>query len=290
MNSRSTILTHRVTYQTTITNTTTTPLTNIRIFIAFPPPFQPYQQLIDIKPTSNLGQQATDLVGNHWLEFPCHRLAGHDSLTYGYTALVRNRSVQYQFSQSIENQSIPKPLLVYTKPEYFIESHHHLIKDLAQELSQDQPGLIPFIRTAMRSVTKILRYEPQRYERGAAYAIENKVGDCTEYAALFAALCRARGIPARLISGFASSKKKWERHGWSEVWIRNHWIPVDPTWFGAIGWLGVTNRHLPLIIGNWMDIRSEQEFKVTWSQQPNTKAPRLNSIWKVSQVVSLHPS
>ena len=96
----------------------------------------------------------------------------------------------------------------------------------------------------MRTVSKILRYAPQRDERGAAYAIENRVGDCTEFSALFTALCRVQGIPSRLISGFASSGKKWERHGWSEVWIQGNWIPVDPTWFGSIGWIGITNQHI----------------------------------------------
>jgi hypothetical protein len=144
---------------------------------------------------------------------------------------------------------------------------------------------VSFIKAAMRSVTKTLRYVPQRHERGAAYAIEHGVGDCTEYAALFSALCRAQGIPARLISGFASSGKKWERHGWSEVWVRNQWIPVDPTWYGTIGWLGITNRHLPLIIGNWMDIRSYQEYKVSWKQHSTLSAPRLSSAWKITRVV-----
>lgn len=290
MTTGSPILAHRVTYQTTIANTAATPLMNIRVFVAFPPPFPPYQQLIDIKPLPTMGQQATDLVGNNWLDISCNRLSGNETFTCGYTALVQNRSVQYQLSSSVRNPSVPSHLQTYTEPEYFIESHHHLIKDLARDIAKYHGAIVPFIRAAMRSVTEILRYVPQRHERGAAYAIENRVGDCTEYAALFAALCRARGIPARLISGFASSGKKWERHGWSEVWIRNSWIPVDPTWFGAIGWLGITNRHLPLIIGNWMDIRSDQEFKVTWTQRPNTSAPRLSSIWKVTKVVGIHPS
>ncbi len=263
---------------------------NVRIFVAFPPPFPPYQQLIDIKPSPPMGRQATDSAGNNWLDISCHRLSGHKNFTCGYTALVQNRSVQYQLSSSVKNPSIPSQLQSYTKTEYFIESHHHQIKDLARDIATDNEALVPFIKAAMRTVTEILRYVPQKHERGAAYAIENRVGDCTEYAALFAALCRARGIPARLISGFASSGKKWERHGWSEVWIRNQWIPVDPTWFGSIEWLGITNRHLPLIIGNWMDIQSDQEFKVTWKQQPNTSTPRLSSIWKVTKVVGFQPS
>ncbi|MFX0168359.1 MAG: transglutaminase family protein [Candidatus Hodarchaeota archaeon] len=290
MTADSAILAHRVSYQTNIANSSINPLTNVRIFLAFPPPFPPYQHLVDIKPQPVIGRQVTDLRGNHWLDFTCHQLAGLETFSCGYTALVRNRSVQYQLPPSVQNPTIPSQLQSYTKPEFFIESHHHLIKDLARDIAKNHTEIVSFVKAAMRTVTKTLRYVPQQHERGAAFAIENQVGDCTEYAALFAALCRARGIPARLISGFASTKKHWERHGWSEVWIRNHWIPVDPTWFGSVGWLGATNRHIPIIIGNWMDIRSHQEFKVTWRQPPNTAAPHLSSTWKVTQVVSIQTS
>ncbi|MDO8124953.1 MAG: transglutaminase-like domain-containing protein, partial [Candidatus Hermodarchaeota archaeon] len=265
------------------------PLSNIHSYIAIPPPFPPYQQLLDIKPQPAIGRQNMNQNGNHWLEFTCHRLEAQETFICGYIALVRNRAVQYQLPSTIHNLPIPNQLEAYTKPEFFIESHHHLIKDLAKNIARNHSEIVPFVRAAMRRVTETIHYVPQRHEHGAAYAIEKRVGDCTEYAALLAALCRARGIPARLISGFASTGKQWERHGWTEVWIRNHWIPVDPTWYGTSGWFGVTNRHLPIIIGNWMDIRMHQEFKVTWAQQPNSSKPRLNSAWKVSQVVGIQP-
>jgi hypothetical protein len=285
MISGSAILTHRLSYQTQVVNTATSPLTNIRVLLAFPPPFEPYQQLLEIKPSPNMSRQASDKEGNNWLNIACPHLAGNDTFTCGYTALIRNRSIHYQPSPDIQNHAIPNQLQPYIEPEYFIESHHHLIKDLARDLAKKHRKRIPFIKAAMRAVTKTLRYVPQEHERGAAYAIEQQVGDCTEYSALFAAICRARKIPARLISGFAASKKKWERHGWSEVWIRKQWVPVDPTWFGSNGWLGITNQHIPLIIGNWMDIRTNREFKASWRQQPHTSPPRLSSTWKVRQVV-----
>ena len=289
MTRNAVILTHRVTYQTNITNTVKTPLSNIHIFVAIPPPFPPYQQLLNVKPRPAIGRQHTNRVGNHWLEFKCHRLEAHETFNCGYTSLVRNRAVQYQLASTIRNPPIPRQLQSYTKPEFFIESHHHLIKDLARDIAQHHSELVPFVKAAMRKVSETLRYVPQRNEHGAAYAIEKGIGDCTEYAALLAALCRARGIPSRLISGFASTGKKWERHGWTEIWIHNHWVPVDPTWYGTSGWFGVTNRHLPMIIGNWMDIRTHQEFKVTWAQLPNTSKPGLGSSWKVSQVVGIQP-
>lgn len=54
-------------------------------------------------------------------------------------------------------------------------------------------------------------------------------GDCTEHAVLLAALCRARGIPARLVAGLTpqnTGEMAW--HLWTEVWI-GRWFALDAT-------------------------------------------------------------
>jgi hypothetical protein len=137
-----------------------------------------------------------------------------------------------------------------------------------------------------------VKYVPQAEERGAAYAVEKRVGDCTELAALLAALCRANGIPARLSAGFAFGGHRWERHAWAEVWLRGMWIPVDPTWHGAAGLLGITSRHIACIIGNWMSNRVRQEFSLRWYAQPGTQPPQLSTNWQVRRTPTtrLQPS
>lgn len=287
MKTDSVILTHRVTYKALVKNISNNPLLGIRVFVAFPPPLPPRQSIINLKPLPATGRQATDLIGNHWLDFTFDRLAGQETFTCGYTALVRNRSIHYHLPRAANNPPLSPKLIPFTKPENFIEAHHHHIKDLTRDIAKENRDTASFVKAAMQTVAEKLRYVPQKYERGAAYAIENRVGDCTEYAALFAALCRANGIPARLEAGFAYNGKKWERHAWSEVWIQDHWVPVDPTWYGSVSWIGVTNRHIPLIIGNWMDIRIRQEFKATWSQQPGTPSPHLGTNWNVTKVVGV---
>lgn len=67
---------------------------------------------------------------------------------------------------------------------------------------------------------------------GALYALENKKGDCTEYSYLMAALARANGIPARVMSGFvypdSTVIKSEDLHNWVEVFIDNKWQVIDP--------------------------------------------------------------
>jgi hypothetical protein len=65
----------------------------------------------------------------------------------------------------------------------------------------------------------------------AADVVEHRKGDCTEHAVLLAALCRARGIPARVAIGLAyvSAAKGFGYHMWNEVWIDGAWAPLDAT-------------------------------------------------------------
>ncbi len=67
---------------------------------------------------------------------------------------------------------------------------------------------------------------------GALYALEQKKGDCTEYAMLMAALARASGIPTKVISGFvyqnSSVIKAEDLHNWVEVYIDGKWQIIDP--------------------------------------------------------------
>ncbi|MAE75429.1 MAG: hypothetical protein CMJ85_01010 [Planctomycetes bacterium] len=70
-------------------------------------------------------------------------------------------------------------------------------------------------------------YDPK--DRGAVQALARKKGDCTEYADLFVALCRAKRIPARVVEGYTIPWKDTPRHNWAEVWLGEHgWVSFDP--------------------------------------------------------------
>lgn len=69
----------------------------------------------------------------------------------------------------------------------------------------------------------------------AVEVANERKGDCTEYAVLTAALCRAAGIPAKLVSGYVYCdyfNGKWHvfvLHEWTEVYIGDKWIGLDAT-------------------------------------------------------------
>jgi transglutaminase-like putative cysteine protease len=63
--------------------------------------------------------------------------------------------------------------------------------------------------------------------------IQQKRGDCTEHALLFATLARAVGVPAREVSGLVymgDEVQSFGGHAWNEVVVDGHWQPVDAAW------------------------------------------------------------
>lgn len=70
-----------------------------------------------------------------------------------------------------------------------------------------------------------------KLDKGALAAIEQGKGDCTEYSDLFVALCRAKNVPARVVSGYTvRTDVDTAKHNWVEVYMKGcGWVPIDPT-------------------------------------------------------------
>jgi hypothetical protein len=54
-------------------------------------------------------------------------------------------------------------------------------------------------------------------------------GDCTEHGVLTAAMCRAEGIPARVVTGlvYVPQQSGFGFHMWNEVYVNRRWVAVD---------------------------------------------------------------
>lgn len=78
----------------------------------------------------------------------------------------------------------------------------------------------------------------------ASEVLRTKRGDCTEHAVLLAALCRARGIPARCAAGlvYLPSQKAFGFHMWTLAYVHGRWVPLDAT----LGMGGARGGHLLL--------------------------------------------
>jgi transglutaminase-like putative cysteine protease len=70
-----------------------------------------------------------------------------------------------------------------------------------------------------------------------AFAAANEVardleGDCSEHSVLTAAMCRASGIPCRVVVGllYGDSPRGFGYHMWNEVYVNDRWVAIDSAW------------------------------------------------------------
>jgi hypothetical protein len=66
---------------------------------------------------------------------------------------------------------------------------------------------------------------------GALAAFTEHRGTAVAHAALFVAMARAVGLPARIVGGVvAAPDGRWYRHTWAEVYVERRWIAADPAY------------------------------------------------------------
>ena len=63
----------------------------------------------------------------------------------------------------------------------------------------------------------------------AAQTLATREADCSEFSALYVAMARSLGLPARMVTGLAFSGNSFGGHAWVEVWV-GKWVELDPTW------------------------------------------------------------
>ncbi|SAK94254.1 transglutaminase family protein [Caballeronia ptereochthonis] len=65
----------------------------------------------------------------------------------------------------------------------------------------------------------------------AAQAFGRGVGNAQDHAHLMLACCRARGVPARCVSGYfdAGADESVAVHAWVDVWVEHGWVSLDAT-------------------------------------------------------------
>ncbi len=99
-------------------------------------------------------------------------------------------------------------------------------------------GAVGSATTLLETVNAVVRwvYENIRYERGntsvrtsAAEILESRSGVCQDMTHLATAMLRARGVPARYVSGLLT-RQPGETHAWLEfLHPQRGWLPADPT-------------------------------------------------------------
>lgn len=129
---------------------------------------------------------------------------------------------------------VPDDLARYLRPEPFLESDAPEIRAEAEKAAGG--SAVPRLRAErlVRYVHAIVEKKPTLSLPSALEVLKTRIGDCNEHTALFVAMARSLGLPARVAVGLVYLRGAFYYHAWPEVWVeegrgRGRWLPVDPT-------------------------------------------------------------
>jgi len=159
----------------------------------------------------------------------------------------------------------------YLQPNAWVQSDYAGVIGFARRYSgagsadQIMRQLVDGVREYMTGAVDYLGYASARE------ALRTRAGDCTEFAVLLAAAARARGIPARVVTGlvytdrFSGKKDVFSPHTWVQAWTGKRWVSYD----AGLGEFDAT--HIALAVGNG---------------DPRDTAPRSDSLnpWRIERV------
>ncbi|HNX29584.1 MAG TPA: transglutaminase domain-containing protein [Syntrophomonadaceae bacterium] len=126
----------------------------------------------------------------------------------------------------------------YTSSSTYVDSDNNEIIELSKSLVNDDMTDIEKAKAIHDWVAGNIKYDYQAYLEGdlglktASATLKDGAGVCSGYSFLFAALCRAADLPAKVVYGQINGGDGWEdqKHAWNEVQIEGEWITIDNTW------------------------------------------------------------
>lgn len=147
---------------------------------------------------------------------------------------VEGDVVEIRDPQTLEPGPADPEAQRYLAPEPLIESDAPEIRAEAEIAAGTIKDPRARAERLTRHVNGLLDKKPTLSLPSAREVLRTKIGDCNEHTALYVAMARALGIPARIAVGLAYVRGAFYYHAWPEVYLdegtdQGLWLPVDPT-------------------------------------------------------------
>jgi transglutaminase-like putative cysteine protease len=147
---------------------------------------------------------------------------------------VNGNVVEVRDAETLKAEAGEPDLSPYLRPELFIESDAPEIVAEAKKAAAGATAPRLVAERLTRYVNALLDKKPTVSLPSAREVLRTGVGDCNEHTALYVAMARALGVPARIAVGLVYLRGGFFYHAWPEVYVdegreRGLWLPVDPT-------------------------------------------------------------
>jgi transglutaminase-like putative cysteine protease len=159
--------------------------------------------------------------------FPAADLDGAGQSHAGGTFEVRD-------PRDLRPGPVPSDLALFTRPEPLLESDAPEIRAEAERAAAGASAPRLRAERLVRHVHAVLEKKPTVSLPSALEVLKTRIGDCNEHTALYVAMARSLGLPARVAVGLVYLRGAFYYHAWPEVFVeeprgRGLWLPVDPT-------------------------------------------------------------
>lgn len=152
-----------------------------------------------------------------------------------YRLKISKSYFAYEPSMFPENQELSREAGRYLGNSPGIQTNSKQVREVVRDIVTESEHPLIKAQAFQSWVWENIKGRLQDYTN-VVTALRRRVGDCEERAAVFVALCRASGIPARLV---------WiPNHNWAEILLADeageeHWIPCHTAAYSWFGWTGV---------------------------------------------------
>lgn len=200
----------------------------------------PYQRLVSFQ--APRGVKIIKRADGQNAEYLAPHLENGQRLTLEFQFTFVNYAIDYQLNAY---QGYSSAEGRYLLPEKGIESDSKTIINLARNLTTGCDTQLDKARKLFEYVNKTFEY--QKIEQDTHSALETiRIGKgvCEDFSLVYIALCRASGIPARLVRGYrfnvaelksGENDLKGHAHAWAEVHLPvEGWVTVEPTFTYSI--------------------------------------------------------
>jgi len=153
---------------------------------------------------------------------------------------------------SIPYKGADKAALAALKPARYVQSDDEKVVALARQAVGTTTDAEEAARRIEAFVARYIAAKTLEHAYfSAATVARMKEGDCTEHAVLVAAMCRAVGLPAQVVSGLiyvhdttGGPSRSFYPHAWNQAYVGGKWIGLD----AAMGGFGP--GHIALTAGD----------------------------------------
>lgn len=230
------------------------------------------------------------------------RIGAGDTKTVTITQVVRVDSTDLDITASKVHGNIPLSYQKYTEPvDHLWQSDNNTIENKAVELTENESNYYSKAKRIFDYVQEHMIYIQQSEEHDALWAYNQGHGDCTDYANLFIALCRAAEIPAKFVAGhlYKADNNYLGPHGFSVIYLPNvGWVPVDATETltgGGGHFAELTTEHLVRLVSDGSNLTGNSGMNIpsewSWSgKEYGACALSVDESTSTSRVVAVEPS